>query len=80
MNVLNNIILKIFIFRYLKMINREIIDDKKLKAIFSYIDTLHNVKQIKMMFMFNYLAGMRCINFYALQLKDIIDDNDSIML
>lgn len=60
------------------MINREIIDDKKLKVIFSYIDTLHNCKQIKMMFMFNYLCGMRCINFYALQLKDIIDDNGKI--
>ena len=56
------------------MINRAIIDDKKQKAIFKYIDTLRNGKQIKLMFGFNWLAGMRCVNFAYLQVGDVIDE------
>ena len=56
------------------MINRAIIDDKKQKAIFKYIDTMKNGKQIKLMFGFNWLAGMRCINFAYLQVGDVIDE------
>ena len=59
---------------YKKMINRAIIDDKKQKAIFKYIDTLRNGKQIKLMFGFNWLAGMRCVNFAYLQVGDVIDE------
>ena len=57
-----------------KMINRAIIDEKKQKAIFKYIDTMRNGKQLKLMFGFNWLAGMRCINFAYLQLGDVIDE------
>jgi integrase/recombinase XerD len=60
------------------MINRAIIDDKQIKAIFKYIDGLHNGKQIKMMFLFNYLCGMRCINFSYLQIKDVLNDDNSV--
>lgn len=56
------------------MINRAIIDDKKQKAIFKYIDTLRNGKQIKLMFGFNWLAGLRCVNFAYLQVGDVIDE------
>lgn len=56
------------------MINRAIIDDKKQKAIFKHIDTLRNGKQIKLMFGFNWLAGMRCINFAYLQFGDVVDE------
>lgn len=59
---------------YKKMINRAIIDGKKQKAIFKYIDTLRNGKQIMLMFGFNWLAGMRCINFAYLQVGDVIDE------
>jgi len=60
------------------MLNRAIIEDKQLKAIFNYIDTLPNARQIKMMFQFNFLAGMRSINFRNLQLKDVIDEYNNI--
>ena len=61
-----------------KMINRAIIDEKKQKAIFKYIDTLRNGKQIKLMFGFNWLAGMRCINFAYLQVGDVIDEFEKV--
>ena len=60
------------------MINRAVIDEKKIKAIFKYIDTLNNAKQIKMMFRFNFLCGMRCINFCYLQIKDVLNDDNSV--
>lgn len=60
------------------MINRAVIDEKKIKAIFKYIDTLNNVKQIKMMFRFNFLCGMRCINFCYLQVKDVLNEDNSV--
>ena len=56
------------------MINRAIITDKQQKAIFKYIETLRNGKQLKLMFGFNWLSGMRCINFAYLQLGDVIDE------
>jgi len=56
------------------MINRAIIDDKKQRAIFKYIETLRNGKQLKLMFAFNWLAGMRCINFAYLQVGDVVDE------
>ncbi|MCI5634127.1 MAG: site-specific integrase [Alphaproteobacteria bacterium] len=56
------------------MINRAIIDDKKQRAIFKYIETMRNGKQLKLMFGFNWLAGMRCINFAYLQVGDVIDE------
>lgn len=59
---------------YKKMINRAIIDDKQQKAIFKYIETLRNGKQLKLMFGFNWLSGMRCINFAYLQVGDVIDE------
>ena len=62
----------------LKKMNRAIIDDKQLKAIFKYIDTLKNARQIKMMFNFNYLAGMRSINFRNLQICDVVDEYNNI--
>lgn len=60
------------------MINRAVIEEKTKKAIFKHIESLKNGKQIKLMFQFNYLAGMRCINFAYLQLKDCLDDNNNI--
>ena len=60
------------------MINRAVIDEKKIKAIFKYIDTLNNAKQIKMMFRFNFLCGMRCINFCYLQVKDVLNEDNSV--
>ena len=57
------------------MINRAIIQEKTLKAIFKHIRTLSNGKQIEMMFKFNYMAGMRCINFCYLQVKDVLDNH-----
>ena len=60
------------------MINRAVVDDKKIKAIFKYIDTLNNAKQIKQMFRFNYLCGMRCINFAYLQVKDVLNEDNSV--
>ena len=60
------------------MINRAVIDEKKIKAIFKYIDTLNNAKQIKMMFRFNFLCGMRCINFCYLQIKDVLNEDNSV--
>ena len=60
------------------MINRAVVDDKKIKAIFKYIDALNNAKQIKMMFRFNFLCGMRCINFAYLQVKDVLNDDNSV--
>ena len=59
------------------MMNRAVIDEKKVKAIFKYIDTLNNSKQIRMMFMFSF-NGMRSINFRNLQLKDILNDNNEV--
>ena len=56
------------------MINRAIITDKQQKAIFKYIETLRNGKQLKLMFGFNWLAGMRCINFAYLQVGDVVDE------
>ena len=58
----------------IKMINRAIITDKQQKAIFKYIETLRNGKQLKLMFGFNWLSGMRCINFAYLQVGDVIDE------
>ncbi len=55
------------------MINRAIIDKKKQKAIFKYIETMRNGRQLKLMFGFNWLAGMRCINFIYLTYNDVID-------
>lgn len=60
------------------MINRAIIQEKTLKAIFKHIRTLSNGKQIEMMFKFNYMAGMRCINFCYLQVKDVLDENNNV--
>lgn len=59
------------------MINRAIIDDKKLKQIFQYIETLQNHRQIKMMFQLSFM-GLRCVNFCYLQVKDIQNDDLSI--
>lgn len=59
------------------MINRTIIDDKKLKQIFQYIETLQNHRQIKMMFQLSFM-GLRCVNFCYLQIKDIQNDDFSI--
>lgn len=59
------------------MMNRAVIDDKKVKAIFRYIDTLNNSKQIRMMFMFSF-NGMRSINFRNLQLRDVLNDNNEV--
>lgn len=59
------------------MMNRAVIDEKKVKAIFKYIDTLNNSKQIRMMFMFSF-NGMRSVNFRNLQLKDVLNDNDEV--
>jgi len=58
--------------------NRAIIDDKKVKAIYSYIETLRNGKQIKMMFDFSFLGLMRSVNFRNLQIKDVIDEYGNI--
>ena len=55
------------------MLNRAIITDKQQKAIFKYIETLRNGKQLKLMFGFNWLSGMRCINFAYLQVGDVIE-------
>ena len=60
------------------MLNRAILEPNQIKAIFKHIETMRNGTQIKMMFQFNYLAGMRCINFAYLQLKDILDDNNEV--
>lgn len=60
------------------MLNRAIIDDKKVKAIYSYIETLKNHRQIKMMFDFSFLGAMRSVNFRNLQLKDIVDEFNNI--
>lgn len=60
------------------MINRAIIDDKKLKAIYSYIDTLRNKKQLKMMFDFSFLGLMRSVNFRNLQIKDVVDEYNNV--
>jgi integrase len=60
------------------MMNRAIIDDKKVKAIYSYIETLRNGKQLKMMFDFSFLGAMRSVNFRNLQLKDVIDEYNNI--
>ena len=59
------------------MINRAIIDDKKLKQIFQYIETKQNSRQIKMMFQLSFM-GLRCINFCYLQIKDIQNEDFSI--
>lgn len=59
------------------MINRAIIDDKKIKQIFQYIDTLPNSKQIKMMFRLSFM-GLRCINFCYLQVSDVCNDDGTI--
>ena len=40
----------------------------------SNIETLRNGKQIKLMFGFNWLAGMRCVNFAYLQVGDVVDE------
>lgn len=59
------------------MMNRAIIDDKKVKAIFKYIETMPNHRQIRMMFMFSF-NGMRSINFRNLQIKDVVDDFNNV--
>lgn len=59
------------------MMNRAVIDDKKVKAIFKYIDTLENSRQIRMMFVFSF-NGFRSINFRNLQLKDVLNDNNEV--
>lgn len=60
------------------MMNRAVITDKQVKAIYNYISTQKNGRQLKMMFDFSFLAGMRSINFRNLQLKDIIDEYNNI--
>lgn len=59
------------------MINRAIIDNKKIKQIFQYIDTLPNSEQIKMMFRFSFM-GLRSINFCYLQISDVCNADGSI--
>ncbi|MDD4556442.1 MAG: site-specific integrase [Alphaproteobacteria bacterium] len=52
------------------MINREFVDDKKLKDIFTYISGMRHCEKIRMMFLCS-LNGMRAINFCCLQIKDV---------
>ena len=59
------------------MINRAIIDDKKIKQIFQYIETLNNSRQIKMMFQLSFM-GLRCVNFCYLQIKDVMNTDNTI--
>jgi len=59
-------------------VNTATITDKMFKQILNYISTLRNADEVRMMFMFNYMAGMRRCNFINLQLKDIIDDNNKV--
>ncbi len=59
------------------MINRAIIDDKKIKQIFQYIETLNNSRQIKMMFQLSFM-GLRCVNFCYFQIKDVMNTDNTI--
>jgi len=59
-------------------VNTTNIDEKTFKKILGYVSTLRNADEVRMMLMFNFLAGMRRINFIDLQLKDIIDDNNKV--
>ena len=59
-------------------VNTATITEKMFKQILNYISTLRNADEVRMMFMFNYMAGMRRINFIDLQVKDIVDENNKI--
>lgn len=59
-------------------VNTATITEKMFKQILNYISTLRNADEVRMMFMFNYMAGMRRINFIDLQVKDIVDENNKV--
>jgi len=56
------------------MVNKEYVQNDKIKDILKYIKGLKHSEMLRMMF-FCSLNGMRCINFRCLQLKDVIDSN-----
>lgn len=58
--------------------NRAVIDDKTVRAIYNYIATLRNHRQLKMMFDFSFLGLMRSVNFRNLQIKDVVDEYGNI--
>ena len=60
-------------FKGLVMVNQAYLDDKKIKDILTYISSMRHSEQIREMF-FCSLNGMRSINFYYLQIKDIYND------
>ena len=47
-------------------VNTTNIDEKTFKKILGYVSTLRNADEVRMMLMFNFLAGMRRINFIDL--------------
>ena len=55
------------------MVNQAYLDNKKIKDILTYISGMRHSEQIREMF-FCSLNGMRSINFYYLQIKDIYND------
>jgi len=59
-------------------VNTTTISEKQFKYILNYVSTLRNADEVRMMMMFNYLAGMRRCNFKDLQLKDILDNNNKV--
>lgn len=59
-------------------VNTTTISEKQFKCILNYVSSLRNADEVRLMMMFNYLAGMRRCNFKDLQLKDIIDENNKV--
>ena len=59
------------------MENRAVIDSKKLKTILKYVRTMTNGDQIALMFKFSFM-GMRLCNWYKLQIKDVLTQDNKI--